>query len=691
LSCGPGSGAGLAGGPALKRPACRRAGGWARWAGAIGLAGALVSAHAGDAAEIARLDDAGRARPQAVHEELERLRASLPVDDPDLLQVLRIQGRLANRLAEESTMERAAGQLEQWSGTQADPVRRADGLALAKCLRADRSRLLGPLSRADRIFEEVLPALTAQSDPQVRLSCLLGSAAVKENLGQFEPAMRRYQEAIRLADAQGLVSQRVGLRAGLANVLRRAGQVEQGFVVNDEARRIAAQHDDWLSLSEALTVHAILLDGSGREAEELQALEQSIEYARRAGADRDEGVGLANLADYYLQKGDYPRALALARQALPLSTAAKDPIGRKLALVNGGLALIAMHRKAEGLAQVQQSLDHDRRADEIVSMAETLVELGQYLEAVGDLPEAYAAYAQHRALAEQVSLRERQHAMLELQEQFEADSRRRERSLLHDDNQLKEEQLRQQALRFRLWALAAALAAGLLVLVGLLYRRMRQVQSELRHTHQHLKVQSEQDVLTGLSNRRHGQAVMAARPHAQGTLYLLDLDHFKRINDRFGHAAGDVVLAEVARRLRAVVREQDQVVRWGGEEFLILVDGGTEGQADLLAQRLLAALASLPVVADTRHMAVTTSIGYASFPLQPQGLEVGWDQALDLVDAAMYLAKTRGRNRACGLRRVAAADGPALAGVLQDVERAWRDDRLVLAEWHGPAGVGEQA
>ena len=691
MSFGPGSGAVQAGASAVDRRAWRVGGVVRRCAWALGLTGTLVSAQAGDAAEIARLDDAGWARPQAVYEELERVRASLPANDPDLLQVLRIQGRLANRLAEESTMERAAGQLEQWSTTQADPVRRADALTLARCLRADRLRLVGPLSRADRIFEELLPALSAQSDPQVRLTCLLGSASAKEHLGQFEPAMRRYQEAIRLADAHGLVSLRVSLRTGLANALRRAGQVAQGLVVNDEARRIATQHDNWLSLSEALTVHAMLLDGSGREAEELQALEQSIEYARRAGADRDEGLGLANLADYYLQKGDYPRALALARQALPLSTAAKDPVGRKLALVNGGLALIALHRKAEGLAQVQQALDHDRRADEIVSMAETLVELGQYLEAVGDLPEAYAAYAQQRAIAEQVSLRERQHAMLELQEQFEAENRRRERALLHDDNQLKEEQLRQQTLRFRLWALAAALAGGLLVLGGLLYRRMRQVQRELRHTHQHLLVQSAQDALTGLSNRRHGQAVMAARPHAAGTLYLLDLDHFKRINDRFGHAAGDVVLTEVARRLRAVVREQDQVVRWGGEEFLILVDGGSEEQADLLAQRLLAALASLPVVADTRHMAVTTSIGYASFPLQPNGLEVGWDQALDLVDAAMYLAKTRGRNRACGLRRVEAADGLALAGVLQDVERAWRDDRLVLAEWHGPAGVGEPA
>lgn len=651
----------------------------------------LAWADSGQAARIAALEEAGRARPDLAFDTLDSLRTGLAPGDPDLLDVLRIQGRLASRLGRPEVTERVVAQIEQMAEANVSAVRRAESLATARCLRADQMRLTGPQRSADGLFDEVLSDLNSEVRSTVRLTCLMGSASVKENLGQFEGAVQRYQDAIRLADGAGLNGQRASLRTSLANVLKRAGQVEQGFVVTAEARRIAEQYQDWMSLSEAATVHAILLTDLGRTQEELDTLQQAIDYARRAGAPRDEGLGLANLADYYLQRGDYARALALAREALPLSQAAHDPVGEKLAIVNSGLALIALHRKDEGVRLVRQSIDDDRRSDEVVSMAESLQELGRYLETAGYLADAYAAFREHRAVADEVALRARQHAIAEMQESFEADRRRRERALLSDDNQIKEEQLRRQALQFRLWALIAALAGVLLLLVLLLYGRLRKTQQQLRHHHDHLKAQSEQDPLTGLANRRQGQAVMARQPMAHGTLYLLDLDHFKRINDRFGHAAGDAVLVEVAKRLRAVVREEDQVIRWGGEEFLIIVGSSTAEQTELLAQRLLAALAALPVLVGSRHIAVTASIGHADFPLQPQQLEVPWELALDLVDGAMYLGKTQGRNRACGVHRLPAHNLEDLRQLLQDVDGAWRDGRLQLSEWAGPDSVGEVA
>jgi len=149
-----------------------------------------------------------------------------------------------------------------------------------------------------------------------------------------------------------------------------------------------------------------------------------------------------------------------------------------------------------------------------------------------------------------------------------------------------------------------------------------------------------------------------------------------------------VVLVEVARRLRAVTRDEDLVVRWGGEEFRIIVPTGAQDQVDALAQRLLNALAALPVVVDGRHVVVTGSIGYARFPLQPYQLEVPWAVAVDLVDTAMYLAKTQGRNRACGVRRLPVRDLPALTAMLNDRDGVSRDDQVQLTELHGPAPDG---
>ena len=157
----------------------------------------------------------------------------------------------------------------------------------------------------------------------------------------------------------------------------------------------------------------------------------------------------------------------------------------------------------------------------------------------------------------------------------------------------------------------------LLAVVASLARRLRTHNRRLSVSNEKLRQQAQIDPLTGLSNRHHLQATMAARgadAGLEGTLYLIDIDHFKRINDRYGHAGGDAVLIEIARRLRATLRDDDLIVRWGGEEFLVLVRAMPAAEAEALAQRLLAALADAPVVHEGRPVAVSASIGYGVFP-----------------------------------------------------------------------------
>ncbi len=153
------------------------------------------------------------------------------------------------------------------------------------------------------------------------------------------------------------------------------------------------------------------------------------------------------------------------------------------------------------------------------------------------------------------------------------------------------------------------------------------------------------DALTGLPNRRHiddalrGGAWLSSRARSA---IVLDIDHFKQINDVHGHLVGDEVLQEVGRRLGAVVREGDLVARWGGEEFCVLTHGNQ--QTSVLARRLHEAISSAPFMTTAGPVAVTISVGYA-------GLEQEHDSASELLkfaDAAMYNAKREGRNRVCG-------------------------------------------
>ncbi len=156
------------------------------------------------------------------------------------------------------------------------------------------------------------------------------------------------------------------------------------------------------------------------------------------------------------------------------------------------------------------------------------------------------------------------------------------------------------------------------------------------------------DPLTGLSNRRHiepqlqGETARALRHRATFSLLMADLDHFKRVNDQYGHDAGDEVLREVARRIRSMLRTEDRPARWGGEEFLVLLTDTSAEQAEVVAEKIRKAIADTPIEVNGQSVDMTISIGVAQHQ--------GEDDPLDLIrhaDQALYRAKDTGRNRVC--------------------------------------------
>jgi diguanylate cyclase (GGDEF)-like protein len=156
------------------------------------------------------------------------------------------------------------------------------------------------------------------------------------------------------------------------------------------------------------------------------------------------------------------------------------------------------------------------------------------------------------------------------------------------------------------------------------------------------------DKLTGLLNRQAFsiliEKLLAGNRRAPSPLSILmvDIDRFKAINDAFGHHAGDIVLAEVARRLAAGLRESDLAVRWGGEEFMLVLRGCDIAAAQRIAENLRNAVKAVPVQVGERPLAVTVSVGVSRF----RNDEVQ-DLAIGRADQALYQAKAGGRDRVC--------------------------------------------
>jgi len=157
------------------------------------------------------------------------------------------------------------------------------------------------------------------------------------------------------------------------------------------------------------------------------------------------------------------------------------------------------------------------------------------------------------------------------------------------------------------------------------------------------------DTLTGLMNRRAFfekiEAVRKAKPDSPMSLLLMDLDHFKQVNDKKGHDAGDAVLQSVARVLTGIARKTDIVARWGGEEFVVGLMHTAETGARIAAERVRRAIAETPAKLPSGEMLpVTASIGLASIASM-EGAAWDFDDLLTRADKAMYNAKGRGRNR----------------------------------------------
>ena len=198
--------------------------------------------------------------------------------------------------------------------------------------------------------------------------------------------------------------------------------------------------------------------------------------------------------------------------------------------------------------------------------------------------------------------------------------------------------------------------------------KQARLERELANANRELLDASLTDVLTGVRNRRfftnsiEADVQQVLRSFASDpsvdvrnrdlVFYLIDIDHFKKVNDQFGHKIGDQVLAEVARRINSAARLSDAVIRWGGEEFLLLSRYTDRKEAHILANRLLDAVGSRPyrVEVSNAELRISCSIGWASFPwteMEPK--LVSHEQVLVLADYALYQAKGSGRNRAVGL------------------------------------------
>ncbi len=415
----------------------------------------------------------------------------------------------------------------------------------------------------------------------------------------------------------------------------------QALALADETIAFFREQNAQIRLATALDRRAAILTAAGRLDEANMAATEALRLHETIGDRVGTGLSQLRMCGVQIQRNALAEAARWCDRAeltLSQTSGMDDNDYRTLAALRGRLNLALGHSK-EAVEQFNRAIAPGgaQPADDIAELYELR---SRAHAAVGNYPAAFTDQGEYlRRVREQGTL-DRIREVAQLRVQFESDQEQQKIALLEKDKRLAEERLTSQQRTTQLIALAGL--AGLVTAFVLGYA----LWSNRRHRAELIRL-AERDELTGLLNRRaivrKAVEFLSRAREAKGTLIigLIDLDHFKSINDRFGHAVGDQILQRFSAVLRSSLQTNEVFGRYGGEEFLVLFPDFTLDQARQASEKLRAALRTQRMKVEDHDVTITLSLGLASY--EPG--DVLFDQIARRADIALYVAKTQGRDR----------------------------------------------
>lgn len=514
-------------------------------------------------------------------------------------------------------------------------------------------------------------------DGEAEIEFLTQQATLKADAGEFEQAEKDFNAIIERAGQMGLRANVAKTQAAKAHMYLTQDRAAEALAVLVEAHAYFETHHDKLGMTYTFSLMAQVF---ALDADEKTALKKSIDYGQRALALMDPKRSRHDVSVHYHNLGvDYARAKerGKARESFEKSLAMVTELGDRVSTAYLDYRLAELDREEGKLAAVLPALDRamsvfvdtdnmNMQLLTLISRARTLGELGRKRESGLALSKARdltvkmatpwahvrvreAAVQLHsrwgeyeKAFKEAEGLRQAEQDMakannarmvIEIERRFDSRQKEIENQLLR---------ARQQESDARRLALILGLILALTVLTGFVLFFARQAQRNRRFQTLAMK-----DELTGLPNRRsileYARTAVQKHPTLSEPVIiaLIDIDHFKSINDEFGHAQGDSVLIAFANACQKELRANDKLGRFGGEEFLLVMPGSGTEQIPAVFERLRSSVQALQVAGLPPDRKLTFSMGAVAKTLTTDQTE----ELIQRADRALYRAKEAGRDR----------------------------------------------
>ena len=512
--------------------------------------------------------------------------------------------------------------------------------ARALLCRAEYVMLTSGTQRGLPEVDKAVDLLANGNEPQLLAESLETRGDILSLLGEQAKAMLDFQRARAAYRQAGIPGEVESLVLSIAVAYRRMGDAGQARRYFTQALQRMQARSDWEGVATNMIQLGFLQEEAGAPERAVRPFKQALDIAIAHRLPDTANSALLGLAEAQINLGQGDAGLRTLDRARQGFAARQDGSSEDSLQLLTGQALARQGRHADALAHYRQALPLIKRNGNERYLANVYKAQATSLEAMGHLGAALSDYKQYTELQLRLQGKMRMEQSRLLEYEYEIRRGEFENRRLRSEAATKQEQVHALE-RVRQWQWLTIVLGGLLLalLTSLAWRHGR--------TSRRLSRQSLIDPLTGIANRAaiEAEAIRAIEgaPRTGGavSLLMLDLDHFKAINDRHGHAAGDRVLCATTEAWQALLRGRDPLGRIGGEEFVVVCADTTLEQAIVVAERLREATTALRFDDIDPALRVTVSIGVA----QSQRSGDTHEDVLARADAALYRAKQRGRDR----------------------------------------------
>lgn len=463
---------------------------------------------------------------------------------------------------------------------------------------------------------QALAAVDSVSQPTLKIQLFNNIGATYTHLGNFAEALDYHLHALKIARNIGARTLEVSVLGSIGLTYTSANNPTQALENYQKAiqlsRELGDQRNEAILLNNVTLAHLKLQD----HAQALASILRSLELARELAMFPLEVAVLGTVGEVYLAMNDHQHAVAYLQQSLISSRRFGLRYAEFWDLISLGKIAHHQYEDESALVYFQHARDVAQDMGSRSEEAECHQLLASIYERREHFKDALDHYKRYLAIKESLFGEEAETRLAVLEVTHEVETAKKDAEIFRLKNVTLQQEIEER-------------------------KRMQVILEELAIT----------DYLTKLYNRRQffllaeTEFERTLRYHHPLSVAMFDIDHFKQVNDTYGHTTGDVILFQIARFIQKNIRESDVIGRYGGEEFILLLPETDSLQAKIATERIREGIAAQPFETEKGAIAITISIGIVGIDADACAESSTLDMLIDKADQALYAAKESGRNR----------------------------------------------